>query len=172
MAGNVFLGGGSFPFLLSLPLLFRVFHGRAKGTYSCAPVHRRQYSPLFWRTWGFQGKALFSSELEEAVEGMLPVSQHWRQRGYIDWWKDCLLSSSTVDNSWPWKMGIESCWVSITTRATRNQYWKETWWLGLSDNNDLWGSKQRLSYDYKRNTPPSLRLETLNADRTTTPKLR
>ena len=32
----------------------------------------------------FKGKALFSSELEEAVEGMLPVSQHWRQRGYID----------------------------------------------------------------------------------------
>ena len=121
-------GGGSFPFLLSLPLLFRVFHGRAKGTYSCAPVHRRQYSPLFWRTWGFKGKALFSSELEEAVEGMLPVSQHWRQRGYIDWWKDCLLSSSTVDNSWPWKMGIESCRVSITTRATRKQYWKENGW--------------------------------------------
>ena len=122
-------GGGSFPFLLSLPLLFRVFHGRAQGTYSCAPVHRRQYSPLFWRTWGFKGKALFSSELEEAVEGMLPVSQHWRQRGYVDWWKDCLLSSSTVDNSWPWKMGIESCRVSITTRATRNQYWKENGWV-------------------------------------------
>ena len=130
MAGNVFLGGGgSFPFLLSLPLLFRVFHGRAQGTYSCAPVHRCQYSPLFWRTWGFKGKALFSSELEEAVEGMLPVSQHWRQRGYIDWWKDCLLSSSTVDNSWPWKMGIESCRVSITTRATRNKYWKENGWV-------------------------------------------
>ena len=34
-----------------------------------------------------EGNALFSNEIEEAVRGMLPVSDDWREHCYVDFYK-------------------------------------------------------------------------------------
>ena len=44
-------------------------------------------APYFDGPADLEGKALFSSEIEEAVKGMLPVSMSWRKRGYVDFYK-------------------------------------------------------------------------------------
>ena len=56
-------GRGGLSFFFFSPPLFYVFDGHAQGTYSCAPIHRRQYSPLFSGPWDLKGKASFNSEL-------------------------------------------------------------------------------------------------------------
>ena len=41
-------------------------------------------APFFDGPDDLQGNLLFSNDIEEAVKGMLPVSKHWRDRGYAD----------------------------------------------------------------------------------------
>ena len=60
-------------------------------------------APYFNGPDDLQGNALFSNELEEAVRGMLPVSQYWRKCCYVDfyealpqWMKDSSLV--TINN--------------------------------------------------------------------------
>ena len=49
-------------------------------------------APYFDGPGDLEGKALFSSEIEKAVKGMLPVSMSWRERGYVDFYP--------ADNQW------------------------------------------------------------------------
>lgn len=41
-------------------------------------------APVFDGPDDLEGNLLFSSDIEEAVKGMLPVSENWRDRGYAD----------------------------------------------------------------------------------------
>lgn len=41
-------------------------------------------APFFAGSDDLQGNLLFSNDIEEAVKGMLPVSEHWRERSYAD----------------------------------------------------------------------------------------
>jgi len=41
-------------------------------------------APFFDGPYDLDGNALFSDEIDERVKGMLPISDNWRERGYID----------------------------------------------------------------------------------------
>jgi len=41
-------------------------------------------APFFDGPYDLEGNALFSDEIDERVKGMLPISDNWRERGYID----------------------------------------------------------------------------------------
>ena len=63
------------------------FMNMPRGHILVSPFIDVNTAPYFDGPEDLEGKALFSSELEEAVKGMLPVSQHWRQRGYVDFYE-------------------------------------------------------------------------------------
>ena len=61
--------------------------GMQRGHLLLPPYIEINTTPYFDGPDDVEGNALFSSELEEAVKGMLPVSSSWRERGYVDFYE-------------------------------------------------------------------------------------
>ena len=74
------------------------FMNMPRGHILVSPYIDVNTAPYFDGPEDLEGKALFSSELEEAVKGMLPVSQDWRQRGYVDFYEagQALMEGSSI----------------------------------------------------------------------------
>lgn len=60
------------------------FMGMARVHSLTGPYIDVDTAPFFDGPDDLQGNLLFSSDIEEAVKGMLPVSKEWRDRGYAD----------------------------------------------------------------------------------------
>ena len=63
------------------------FMNITRGHMLLAPYIEINTAPYFDGPDDLEGNALFSSELEEAVKDMLPVSHFWRTRCYVDFYK-------------------------------------------------------------------------------------
>ncbi|KAL9971114.1 hypothetical protein ACROYT_G023601 [Oculina patagonica] len=63
------------------------FANMSRGHMLLAPYLEINTAPYFDGPDDLEGNALFSNELEEAVNGMLPVSQFWRKRCYVDFYE-------------------------------------------------------------------------------------
>ena len=61
--------------------------GMPRAHMLLAPYIEINTTPYFDGPDDVEGNALFSDELEEAVNGMLPVSHDWRERCYVDFYK-------------------------------------------------------------------------------------
>ena len=105
-----------------------------------APYVEIDTAPYFDGPDDLQGNALFSSELEEAVKGMLPVSQYWRKRCYVDfyealphWMKDSSLV--TINNEQFWT--VKDVDYKLTNWYGKNYRQPALTgnWSGLSDKN-------------------------------------
>ena len=59
-------------------------HGMPRAHRLIAPYIEVDTTPFFSGPDDLNGDALFSDEIEEAVQGMLPISDNWRSRGYAD----------------------------------------------------------------------------------------
>ena len=60
------------------------FMDMPRGHMLMAPYIEVDTAPFFDGPDDLQGNMLFSSDIEEAVRGMLPVTRYWRHRGYVD----------------------------------------------------------------------------------------
>ena len=62
------------------------FMGMPRAHMVIPPYIKVDTAPFFDGPDDLQGNLLFSSDIEEAVKDMLPVSASWRDRGYVDFY--------------------------------------------------------------------------------------
>ena len=97
-------------------------------------------APYFDGPEDLEGQTLFSSDLEEAVKGMLPVSQYWRQRGYVDFYEagQALMEGSsivTINNKQFVTVKDVDKMLSMNYGKNYRQPALKGEWSGLSDHN-------------------------------------
>ncbi|XP_058969328.2 uncharacterized protein [Pocillopora verrucosa] len=97
-------------------------------------------APYFDGPEDLEGQTLFNSDLEEAVKGMLPVSQYWRQRGYVDFYEagQALMEGSsivTINNKQFVTVKDVDKMLSMNYGKNYRQPALKGEWSGLSDHN-------------------------------------
>ena len=117
------------------------FMNMPRGHILVPPYIDVNTAPYFDGPEDLEGKTLFSSELEEAVKGMLPVSQDWRERGYVDFYEagQALMNGSSIvtinNKQFVTVKDVNKMLITNYGKNYRQPALKGEW-FGLSDNID------------------------------------